>query len=273
MFAITLCWRLHRATHGDHFLGRYVRTWHGRDDELVDESNRDNGHCRRLWLCWNGCAIPWMHGHDHERGDDRLRSGDGDLGHGRQLPCRNAGCRRRLGPGRPGSMDGDGDQWRLLYSGARFGRDEPSQCLLLGHDHRQRDRQRCAVRDPAMVGVQPAGSGTAVTGGSAWCAAQTSTAGGACNFDTYPPNLAALVVIQQGPTGPAGAAGAAGATGATGATGPLAPSGTPVTGHCANWASSTTIGDAGPCGGGGGTATGFLMRPPRFKASSQIPAI
>ncbi len=113
---------------------------------------------------------------------------------------------------------------------------------------------------PGYGCVQPAGSGTAVTGGSAWCAAQTSTAGGTCNFDTYPPNLAALVVTQQGPTGPAGAAGAAGATGATGATGPLAPSGTPVTGHCANWASSTTIGDAGPCGGGGGgtTSGGYL---------------
>lgn len=73
---------------------------------------------------------------------------------------------------------------------------------------------------PGMGCVQPAGSGTAVTGSQAWCTAGTPPNGGACDFDAYPPNLAALVVTVTGPTGATGATGAAGAAGATGATGP-----------------------------------------------------
>lgn len=50
--------------------------------------------------------------------------------------------------------------------------------------------------------VQPAGSGVAVTGGGAWCTAAGGGSGGACTFDLYVPNLAALVVTQiSGATG------------------------------------------------------------------------
>jgi hypothetical protein len=60
---------------------------------------------------------------------------------------------------------------------------------------------------PGYTCVQPAGSGTAVTGGNAWCTAASGSSGGTCNFDFYTPNLASLVVVQTGPTGATGAAG------------------------------------------------------------------
>jgi len=69
---------------------------------------------------------------------------------------------------------------------------------------------------PGYSCVQPAGSGTAVSGGADWCTAQTSTAGGTCNFDIYPPNLSANVTVQTGPVGPTGPTGPTGATGAGG---------------------------------------------------------
>ena len=56
---------------------------------------------------------------------------------------------------------------------------------------------------PGYNCVQPAGSGTAVTGSSAWCSA-AGTSGGVCNFDSYTPNLSALSVVTVGATGPAG---------------------------------------------------------------------
>ncbi len=58
--------------------------------------------------------------------------------------------------------------------------------------------------------VQPAGSGVAVIGSQAWCAAGSSGAGGTCNFDLYTPNLATGVVTQTGPAGPTGPQGAPG---------------------------------------------------------------
>jgi len=58
---------------------------------------------------------------------------------------------------------------------------------------------------PGYSCVQPAGSGSAVSSG--FCTAATSV-GGACSFDVYPPNEAALVVTQTGPAGPTGPAGA-----------------------------------------------------------------
>jgi hypothetical protein len=58
--------------------------------------------------------------------------------------------------------------------------------------------------------VQPAGSGTAVTGTNAWCTAAGGGSGGTCNFDSYVPNLAGQAVVQTGPTGPAGPAGLTG---------------------------------------------------------------
>jgi hypothetical protein len=69
---------------------------------------------------------------------------------------------------------------------------------------------------PGYSCVQPAGSGAAVTGGSAWCTASTVPNGGACNFDAYPPNLAALTVTTTGPAGPAGVAGPTGPAGPPG---------------------------------------------------------
>lgn len=56
--------------------------------------------------------------------------------------------------------------------------------------------------------AQPAGSGVAVTGGSAWCTAATGSAGGSCNFDSFVPNVAGQAIVQAGPTGPTGPAGA-----------------------------------------------------------------
>jgi hypothetical protein len=64
---------------------------------------------------------------------------------------------------------------------------------------------------PGYNCVQPAGSGTAVTGSQAWCTAAGGTYGGSCNFDAYPPNLSALVVAQTGPAGAPGATGPPGA--------------------------------------------------------------
>lgn len=52
---------------------------------------------------------------------------------------------------------------------------------------------------PGYTCVQPAGSGLAVTGINAWCTAATGSYGGTCNFDLYPINEAALVVVQTGP--------------------------------------------------------------------------
>jgi hypothetical protein len=68
-----------------------------------------------------------------------------------------------------------------------------------------------ALLGPGYTCVQPAGSGVAVTSG--WCTAATSTAGGACNFDTYAPTLAAGALVVA-PTLSAGAftTGAAGSS-------------------------------------------------------------
>jgi len=65
------------------------------------------------------------------------------------------------------------------------------------------------ILGPGYSCVQPAGSGTAVTGSFAWCAAATGSAGGSCDFDLYNPNDASLVVSQPGVPGPAGPAGGA----------------------------------------------------------------
>ncbi|HEY5054626.1 MAG TPA: hypothetical protein VII58_00605, partial [Acidobacteriaceae bacterium] len=64
---------------------------------------------------------------------------------------------------------------------------------------------------PGYNCLQPSGQSASpsVTGSQAWCSA-AGTLGGQCNFDSYPPNLAALVVTQTGPTGPTGATGPAG---------------------------------------------------------------
>jgi hypothetical protein len=112
--------------------------------------------------------------------------------------------------------------------------------------------------------VQPAGSGTAVTGSQAWCTASTATVGGTCNFDAYPPNLAAMVLTQTGLTlnssvlspgctptaslsgtspnytlGLGICTGATGATGPTGAAGPTGATGPPIT-FAGPWSSATT---------------------------------
>jgi hypothetical protein len=65
---------------------------------------------------------------------------------------------------------------------------------------------------PGLSCVQPAGSGTAVTGANAWCTASASPNGGTCNFDAYPPNLTALAVTQYGPQGPQGPQGPPGSS-------------------------------------------------------------
>lgn len=52
---------------------------------------------------------------------------------------------------------------------------------------------------PGYLCVQPAGSGTAVSGMLAWCTAAGSGYGGSCNWDLYSPNLAPLTLAQGGP--------------------------------------------------------------------------
>jgi hypothetical protein len=54
------------------------------------------------------------------------------------------------------------------------------------------------ILGPGYSCVQPSASGPAVTSSNAWCTDQ-----GVCSFDSYNPNLAALVTVQTGPTGPA----------------------------------------------------------------------
>ena len=53
--------------------------------------------------------------------------------------------------------------------------------------------------------LQPAGSGTAVTGSNSWCTAAIGSVGGSCDFDLYVPNIpdVALTSIVTGPAGPA----------------------------------------------------------------------
>lgn len=50
---------------------------------------------------------------------------------------------------------------------------------------------------PGYGCVQPAGSGPCVTGSQAWCTAPGSLQGGTANFDIYPLNLAALLLVQS----------------------------------------------------------------------------
>jgi hypothetical protein len=69
------------------------------------------------------------------------------------------------------------------------------------------------ILGPGYNCVQPSGIGVSVTGGNAWCTAATAFDGGTCNFDSYTPNLAALVAVQTGPTGPTGATGQIGSPG------------------------------------------------------------
>jgi hypothetical protein len=57
-----------------------------------------------------------------------------------------------------------------------------------------------SILGPGYGCVQPAGSGVAVTGTQAWCTASGGSTGGACNFDTFTPNLSALILSQAFPT-------------------------------------------------------------------------
>lgn len=117
-----------------------------------------------------------------------------------------------------------------------------------------------SILGPGYGCVQPAGSGTAVTGANAWCTA-AGVSGGTCNFDTYTPNLAALIQTQYGPapvmlagtatplsTGAPPTVSLAGANpytlnlgipaGAVGPTGPVGPAG-PVANWRGAWAATT----------------------------------
>lgn len=55
---------------------------------------------------------------------------------------------------------------------------------------------------PGYTCVQPESTGDPVTGTHAWCTAGTGSAGGACYWDQYVPNLQAQIVTQAGPMGP-----------------------------------------------------------------------
>ncbi|HEY4358231.1 MAG TPA: collagen-like protein [Acidobacteriaceae bacterium] len=79
-----------------------------------------------------------------------------------------------------------------------------------------------------------------------WCTSSV------CNFDLYSPNLAALVVSQNGPTGATGPTGSTGPIGATGATGPTGVTGaTGVTGPTGPTGSTGSTGATGAVGGTG----------------------
>jgi hypothetical protein len=80
-----------------------------------------------------------------------------------------------------------------------------------------------SVLGPGYTCFQPAGSGQYVTKGI--CTAATPSAGGACNWDKFEPNLPGLVTQQTGPTGPMGPQGIQGVKGDTGALGPVGPPG------------------------------------------------